>query len=700
MSVLETIELDGKKIEIETGKMARQADGAVTVKCGGSLVFVSVVGSVNMVKDLDYFPLSVHYMERAYAAGKIPGGFFKRETKPSTKEVLVSRLIDRPIRPLFPDDFKNEVQIVAMTLSSDQENTPDTLAMLGASAALNISDIPFKDVLGSVRVGRIDGEFVVNPTFEQKTQSDLDLVVSGSKDAILMVEGEARELQESEMLDAIKFAHGKIKILVDGQNGFIEKAKVEKRNYEPYTVNQDFIKQIKSEIKEDIEKILKISDKRARSKEHALFVANLKNSKNPEDFGLTEGEYNLQMKMALEEVEREILRSSIKDKAIRIDGRKLDEVRNITIETHVLPRAHGSALFTRGQTQSLGVATLGTVKDQQRHDDIEGDYTDRFMLHYNFPSYSVGETGRVGFPGRREIGHGMLGQKSLEQVLPDPEDFPYTIRLVSDIMESNGSSSMATVCSGCLSMLDAGVPLKSSVAGIAMGLIKAGDDFLVLTDIAGEEDHHGDMDFKVAGTRNGITGFQMDIKIDGLTFEIMEKALEQAKKGRFHILDKMDAVLAQPKSDVSEFAPHIISMTIDKEKIRDVIGSGGSVIRELIEKTGTAIDIDDDGVITIAGKDLAGAESAKTEIENIIAEPEVGKIYDGVVREIKDFGAIVDFLHKKSGLVHISKIANERVNDVHDYLKAGQSIKVKILDIKYDRGRMKIDLSMKDVKQG
>lgn len=692
--IKETFDFNGTTIELETGRVARQADGAVWIKAGGTVVMVAVVGSNEYDKELDYFPLTVNYNEKAFAAGKIPGGFIKRETKPGDKEVLVSRLIDRPMRPLFPEDYRAEVQVTATCLSTDQVNTPDILSIIATSAAINISDIPFKKVVSAVRIGRVDGKFIVNPSFEQLKASDLDIIMAGHRDGVCMVEGEANEVSEKDILEAMKLGYESILQLVGFQEKFIAKLSPKKRSYEPWGINKDLKSKIESQFKSELSQIIRIHDKKDRNKVYGTFLDKVIKSYKPEDFGISGTELSIHAKNVVEEMESVEVRTLIREKKERIDGRKLDEIRPIHVEVGVLPRVHGSAIFTRGQTQSLGTVTLGTADDVQRFDNIEGEYTTNFMLHYNFPPFSVGECGRSGSPGRREIGHGNLALRSLKPVIPNDPSFLYTIRIVSDILESNGSSSMATVCSGCLAMLQAGVPIKASVAGIAMGLIKEENGFFVLSDIAGAEDHFGDMDFKVAGTRNGINGLQMDIKIDGLTFEIMEKALDQAKKGRFHILDKMDAVISKPNPEISELAPRIITMQIDKEKIRDVIGSGGSVIRELTEKTGTDINIDDTGLIQVAGKDLATVQNAIKMISAIVEEPEIGKIYDGHVVRIMEFGIIVEFLSKKSGMVHKSRMPREMAYNLERHFKIGDPVKVRINHIEFDRGKQKTDLAL------
>ncbi len=692
--IKESIDFNGTTIELETGRVARQADGAVWIKAGGSVVMVAVVGANTVLKEFDYFPLTVNYNEKAFAAGKIPGGFIKREMRPGDKEILVSRLIDRPIRPLFPEDYRCEVQVTATCLSTDQINTPDILSILATSAALNISDIPFKKVVAAVRIGRIDGQFVINPSFEQMAKSDMEIVMAGHRDGVCMVEGETKEASEKDVLEALKFGYENIQKLIEFQEKFIAKIKPVKRTYEPWVINQDLKKKIETDHTKELSQIIRIRDKKERNKVYAKFMDKVISSYNADDFGISDKELSIHAKNVLEEMESVEVRSLIREKSSRIDGRKLDEIRQIHVEVGVLPRVHGSAIFTRGQTQSLGTVTLGTVQDVQRFDNIEGEYTSNFMLHYNFPPFSVGECGRSGSPGRREIGHGNLALRALKPVIPDDPSFLYTIRIVSDILESNGSSSMATVCSGCLAMLQAGIPIKASVAGIAMGLIKESNGFFILTDIAGAEDHFGDMDFKVAGTRKGITALQMDIKIDGLSFDIMEKALEQAKKGRLHILDKMDEVISKPAPEISELAPRILTMQIDKEKIRDIIGTGGSVIRDLTEKSGTDINIDDTGLIQVAGKDLATVKKAIAMIEGILEEPEIGKVYDGQVVRIMEFGIIVEFLNKKSGMVHKSRMPREMAYNLERFFKIGDAVRVRINHIEFDRGKQKTDLAL------
>ncbi len=688
---------DGELI-IETGKLAKQANGAVYIQYGGTAVIVPVTASKKPVEGLDYFPLSVNYQEKMYASGKIPGGFFKREGRPTVKEILVSRLTDRPIRPLFPEGFRNEVQIIPTTVSADQINPPDILAIIGASAALTVSDIPFNGPIGAVRVGKINNELVVNPRFLEIDESSINIVVAGTRNGVLMVEGESNEVSEDEMLEAVEFAHKNIIKIVELQEELLKKVGAKEKMSPPlYVLDEDLKKDVTDLIFDKLSKIFSSNlAKQERNNAIELIyedVLEQLKEKYEEKFDNFEN----QLKDIFSEIEKSIVRKKILDEKKRIDGRGLTEVRPISIELGILPRAHGSAVFTRGETQSLGVATLGTADDKQRFDDIEGEETSSFMLHYNFPPFSVGETGRVGSPGRREIGHGMLAERALSAILPDDDKFPYTIRIVSEILESNGSSSMATVCSGCLALLDAGVPIKDSVAGVAMGLImESQDKFAVLTDILGEEDHLGDMDFKVAGTKKGITAFQMDIKIDSITFDIMKQALAQAKEGRFHILGKMEEIISSPHSELSEFAPKIKNITVPKEKIAIVIGPGGSNIKKIIAETGANISIDDDGVVNISGKDMDGVNKAIEIIKDMTMDLEVGKIYKGTVARITDFGAFVELPGRKDGLLHISKIADHRIGKVEDVLKIGQEINVKVDKID-EHGR--VGLVMRGIEQ-
>ena len=658
-----------------------------------TVVLVTVVGAKSAKQGQDFFPLTVDYQERSYAAGRIPGSFFKREGRPSEKEILTSRLIDRPIRPLFPENFYNEVQIVATVMSSDNEVDADIPAMLGASAALVLSGIPFGGPIGAARVGYINGEYVLNPATTALKETQLNLVVAGTQQAVLMVESEATELSEDVMLGAIVYGHQQMQAAIDAINEFADEAGVTAWDWTPPQRNAAVAERISALAENDLRAAFRIKQKQLRSETiDGIWT------KVFTEMGVGVDSEEAQDAQAVKEacfaLESRIVRSQILDGEPRIDGRDTRMVRPITIRNGLLPRTHGSALFTRGETQALVIATLGTGRDEQKIDALQGDYSERFMLHYNMPPYATGETGRVGTPKRREIGHGRLAKRALVAVLPSAEEFGYSLRVVSEITESNGSSSMASVCGGCLALMDAGVPLKAHVAGIAMGLIKEGNRFAVLSDILGDEDHLGDMDFKVAGTEKGITALQMDIKIQGITREILHAALIQAREGRMHILQIMKEALPVTREDISQHAPRIIKMKINPEKIRDVIGKGGAVIRALTEETGTTIDITDDGTVLIACVSAEGGEMARKRIEDITAEVEVGRIYDGAVLKLLDFGAIVSVLPGKDGLLHISQIANERVNNVADHLKEGQAVRVKVLEAD-DKGRLR--LSMKAV---
>lgn len=656
-----------------------------------TVVLVTVVGAKNAKQGQDFFPLTVDYQERSYAAGRIPGSFFKREGRPSEKEILTSRLIDRPIRPLFPESFYNEVQIVATVLSSDNEVDADIPALVGASAALVLSGIPFDGPVGAARVGYINGEYILNPTTTELKQTQLNLVVAGTQQAVLMVESEALELSEDIMLGAVMYGHQQMQTVINAINELADEAGVTAWDWIPAPRDAALAKQIADLAEMDLRAAFQLRQKQARSETIDNIWTKVFAGVGVDTEGGPDGQA---VKEACFALESKIVRSQILDGEPRIDGRDTRTVRPITIRNGLLPRTHGSALFTRGETQALVIATLGTGRDEQKIDALQGDYSERFMLHYNMPPYATGETGRVGTPKRREIGHGRLAKRALVAVLPSPEEFGYSLRVVSEITESNGSSSMASVCGGCLALMDAGVPLKAHVAGIAMGLIKEGNRFAVLTDILGDEDHLGDMDFKVAGTEKGITALQMDIKIQGITKDILHAALIQAKEGRLHILHIMKQALPSTREDISEHAPRIIKIKINPEKIRDVIGKGGAVIRALTEETGTTIDITDDGTVMIACINAEGGEVAKKRIEAITAEVEVGRIYDGTVLKLLDFGAIVSVLPGKDGLLHISQIANERVNSVADHLKEGQAVRVKVLEAD-DKGRLR--LSMKAV---
>ncbi|MBB5017576.1 polyribonucleotide nucleotidyltransferase [Chitinivorax tropicus] len=676
-------------VTFETGEIARQATGAVMCSMGDTVVLVTVVGATGVKPGQDFFPLTVDYQERTYAAGKIPGGFFKREGRPSEKEILTSRLIDRPLRPLFPEGFYNEVQIVATVMSSDPEIDADIPAMLGASAALAVSGIPFDGPIGAARVAYVDGQYVLNPTASQLKSTQLDLVVAGTAQAVLMVESEATELPEDVMLGAVVYGHDQMQAAINAINELADEAGKDLWDWQPPTKDEEMIARIATLAEADLNEAFRIKQKQLRSNKIDEIAERVFGELITEEMDTQRVN---QIKGIFKDLEAKIVRGQILSGEPRIDGRDTRTVRPITIRTGVLPRTHGSVLFTRGETQALVVATLGTKQDEQIIDALTGEYSERFMLHYNFPPYSTGETGRVGSPKRREIGHGRLAKRALVAVLPASEDFGYSMRVVSEITESNGSSSMASVCGGSLSLMDAGVPLKDHVAGIAMGLIKEGNRFAVLTDILGDEDHLGDMDFKVAGTANGVTALQMDIKINGITKEIMKVALDQAKEGRLHILGIMQGTLQGARDEISQHAPRMYTMKINPEKIRDVIGKGGAVIRALTEETGTQIDIAEDGTITIASTSAEGAEAAKKRIEQITAEVEIGKVYEGTVIRLLEFGAIVNILPGRDGLLHISQIANERVNNVADYVKEGQQVRVKVLE-QDDKG--KIRLSMK-----
>ncbi len=686
------IEWGGRTLRLETGHMARQADAAVLAQYGETSVLATVVAAKSPRPGIDFFPLTVNYQEKTYAAGKIPGGFFKREGRPSEKETLTSRLIDRPIRPLFVEGFKNEVQVVITVLSHDMENDPDIISMVAASAALTLSGVPFLGPIGAARVGVINDEFVLNPMIDEMPESMLDLVIAGTQDAVMMVESEAKELPEKQMLEAVMFGHRHFQPVIDAIIKLAEKAAKE-----PWDIQLPDKSKYKDQVKAVAETMLveafstpekqKRQDLVAAAKEKVFAEIQIPEDDPAEKVLLGDG---------FKSVEMDIMRGTVVNTGRRIDGRDLETVRPILSEVHVLPRTHGSALFTRGETQALVVATLGTGDDEQFIDALEGTRKERFMLHYNFPPYSVGETGRMGSPGRREIGHGKLAWRAIHPLIPTNEEFPYTIRVVSEITESNGSSSMATVCGTSLALMDAGVPLKSPVAGIAMGLIKEGNDFAVLSDILGDEDHLGDMDFKVAGTTNGVTSLQMDIKITGITEEIMRVALDQAYEGRMHILGEMAKALTGAREELGDYAPRIETIKIPTDKIRDVIGSGGSVIRELVAETGAKIDISDDGTVKIASADRNSIEDAIARIKAITSEPEVGEIYKGKVVKIMDFGAFVNFFGPKDGLVHISQLTQGRPETVGEVVKEGQEVFVKLLGFD-DRG--KVRLSMKIVDQ-
>ena len=692
-----SLEWGGKTLTLETGRIARQADGAVLATYGETVVLCAVTAAKSVKEGQDFFPLTVHYQEKFSAAGRIPGGFFKREGRATEKETLTSRLIDRPVRPLFPEGFYNEINVICQVLSYDGETEPDIVAMVAASAALTVSGVPFMGPIGAARVGfTTDGEYVLNPTVADALGENgrLDLVVAATQDAVMMVESEAKELTEEEMLGAVMFAHEESRKVIGAIIDLAEQAAKEPWEIDTSDDTSAIKEKLRGIVGEDIAAAYKLTDKSARSD-----ALNAARAKAKEAFADEEAQTQLVASKAVKKLEAEIVRGAIIKDGTRIDGRKLDQVRPIEAIVGLLPRTHGSALFTRGETQAICTTTLGTKDAEQMIDGLEGLSYSNFMLHYNFPPYSVGEVGRFGFTGRRETGHGKLAWRALHPVLPSVEDFPYTIRVLSDITESNGSSSMATVCGGCLSMMDAGVPIDRPVSGIAMGLILEGDEFAVLSDILGDEDHLGDMDFKVAGSENGITTMQMDIKVAGITQEIMSKALEQAKAGRTHILGEMTKALGSARTEVSQHAPRIETMQIDKSKIRDVIGTGGKVIREIVAETGAKVDIDDEGTIKISSSDASQIEAAKKWIEGIVEEAEVGKIYNGKVVNIVDFGAFVNFMGGKDGLVHVSEMKNERVEKPTDVVSEGQEVKVKVLEID-QRGKVRLSMRVVDQETG
>jgi polyribonucleotide nucleotidyltransferase len=672
------VHIGDKKLQFETGKLAKQAGGSVIVRMGDSVVLVTACRAANPREGIDFLPLTVDYREYTYASGRIPGGFFKREGKPPEKEVLTSRVIDRPIRPLFPEGWRYETQIIALVLSADGENDTDVMAISGASAALALSEIPFQKTIAGVRVGLIDGTFVINPTFAERKVSKLDLVVAGSKDGIVMVEAGAKEVTEAHVVEALERAHAAIKEIVTTIDGLAKEAGKKKLAVPRKEINPDFYSEIEGKIFGPLASAMRIHDKLENYETVETTLKNLV-AAIPE----TEAERRADAKHIFKELKEKVLREEVLTRGVRLDGRRFDEIRPIWIETGVLPRTHGSAVFTRGETQALVTCTLGTADDAQKIETFEGESWKSFMLHYNFPPFSVGEVGRMGSPGRREVGHGALAERALAQMLPTEEEFPYTLRVVSDILESNGSSSMASVCGGSLSMMDAGVPLKAPVAGVAMGLVmdeKTGK-YAVLTDIAGAEDHYGDMDFKVAGTTNGITALQMDIKVSGITAEIMTKALAQAHRGRMFILEKMAGSISAPRQSISKFAPRIVTIRIPVDKIRDVIGPGGKMIRSIIERTGVKIDVEDDGRVNVASADGESAAKAISIIQELTATPELNKTYLGKVQRITDFGAFVEIMPGTDGLLHVSEIANHRVKDVRDELKEGEQLMVKVINI-------------------
>ncbi|MFZ0455726.1 MAG: polyribonucleotide nucleotidyltransferase [Ignavibacteriaceae bacterium] len=687
--VSKELEFGGKKFSIESGRFAKQASGSVMVRYGDSMVLVTAVAADQAPDNIDYFPLQVEYREKTSAAGKFPGGYIKREGRPSEKEILSARLVDRPIRPLFPDNFNNETQIIALVFSYDGENDTDVLAAVGASAALTISDIPFNGPIAEVRVGKINGEFIVNPTQQQIKESDIELVVAGTADSIVMVEGESNEITEDDLLNALKFAQGEIKKLVDLQLELAKEINKSKKEVVEKSIDENLKKDVyqlaQDKLKEIVYSVLAKEERSEKNKELTESVKAELAEKYPEQEKVI-GEI-------IHDLEKDLMRKRILSEGIRLDGRNTTQIRPISIEVGILPRTHGSSLFTRGETQSLTTVTLGTKNDAQTVDGLLEEYSKKFMLHYNFPPFSVGEVGRMTGVGRREIGHGNLAERAIKIMFPLEEQFPYTVRVISDILESNGSSSMATVCAGSLALMDAGVPIKKSVAGIAMGLIKEEDNYAVLSDILGNEDHLGDMDFKVAGTKDGITAFQMDIKIEGISFEIIEKALAQAKEGRHYILDKMDQVISTPRESLSPLAPRLITMQVETDQIGAIIGPGGKTIQGMQRLFGVDINIDDDGTVSIASPNKENATKCKDYIKKLTATPEVGEIYEGVITKIMDFGAFVEILPGKEGLLHISQIDNKRVNKVTDYFKEGDMVTVKLLKIengKYSLSRKEL----------
>jgi polyribonucleotide nucleotidyltransferase len=684
MSHTVTTEINGHPLSLETGKVAKQADGAVVVRYGGTMVLATCVAAKSAKEAQDFFPLTVEYRERAYAGGRIPGGYFKREGAPVKKEILTSRLIDRPIRPLFPDGFKNEVQVICLVISGDQENDPDVLAMNGASAALCLSGIPFDGPIGAVRVGRIDGKFVANPTTSQQNESSLELVIAGTEDAVLMVEAGAKEVPEEIMLEAIAFGHAECKRLARVQKDLIAQAAKPRWAFDPNAGKDvELIRKVKELVAPGLREAFRTQAKHARAEAVAKVFADVA-AALPVDDGKKAA-----LKAAFEEAEAHEVRRLIVEDGMRLDGRKVNEIRPISIETGYLPRAHGSALFTRGETQALVSGTLGTKSDEQKIESLEGESYRNFLLHYNFPSFSVGEVRRFGSPSRRDIGHGALAERAVEAVLPPKEEFPYTIRVVSDILESNGSSSMATVCGASLALMDAGAPIKSHVAGIAMGLVKEGEKYGILTDIMGTEDHYGDMDFKVAGTETGVTALQMDIKIKGVSIDIMREALKQAKEARMFVLGKMREALDKPRAELSPYAPRFVTIKIRTEKIREIIGPGGKVIRGIQEQTGAKIDVEDDGRVTIFSPDNESVQKALGMIQDICREVELDRIYVGKVRKITDFGAFVEVIPNTDGLLHVSQIAETRIRAVSDVLTEGDIVAVKVIEVD-GNGKMRL----------
>lgn len=694
-AIKRTFQYGDHTVQLETGEIARQATAAVITSMGDTVVLVSVVGKKEADEGRDFFPLTVDYQEKTYAAGKIPGGFFKREGRPSEKETLTSRLIDRPLRPLFPKGFTNEVQIVATVMSLDPAVDPDIVSLIGASAALAVSGIPFSGPIGAARVGYKNGEYLLNPSFKKLDQSDLDLVVAGTDTSVLMVESEAKELSEEVMLGAVMYGHEQFQTVIENIRAFADEVGTEAWDWTAPAGNDALVSEITSQFTDKLKAGYAITDKMERRDVLSGVRAEIKDTLiSEEEERWTENEVN----NAIEDLEHAVVRTAIIGGDKRIDGRGLADIRPINVRVGVLPRTHGSALFTRGETQAIVAVALGTERDSQIIDALEGERKETFMMHYNFPPYCVGETGRVGSPKRREIGHGRLAKRGIVAVMPSMDKFPYVVRVVSEITESNGSSSMASVCGTSLSLMDAGVPIKAPVAGIAMGLVKEGDNFVVLSDILGDEDHLGDMDFKVAGTEEGINALQMDIKIDGITQEIMKVALEQAKEGRMHILGEMGKVISTTRTEMSEHAPRILTIKINPDKIRDVIGKGGATIRQITEETGASIDLDDDGTVRVASVDNAAGQAAVKWIEKLTAEVEVGAIYEGKVQKIMDFGAFVNILPGKDGLVHISQISDERVENVSDKLSEGEVVRVKVLEVD-KQGRIRLSMKAVDADE-
>jgi len=684
---VEELTLEGKNCSIETGKLAKQADGSVVVRLGDTMVMVTVVGAAEPSEGLDFFPLTVDYREKAYAGGKIPGGFFKREGRPAETEILSARLIDRSIRPLFEEGYKNEVQVMVAVLSSDKENAADVLGITGASAALAVSDIPFHNLIAGVRVGRVQGAFVLNPTYDDLTRSDIDLVIAGTAESIVMVEGESNEISEADMLAALHHGHEGIKALIKLQTDLAAKAGKTKRLFTPPEKAEGLEEKVTEKVRPKLGEAFVIADKKDRN----TYLKTLQ-EETIESLAEEYPESDADVKSVIHDVEKDFVRQQILQERKRIDGRGLDDIRDISCEAGLLPRVHGSALFTRGQTQALATTTLGTKMDEQKMDGLAGQFWKSYMLHYNFPPFCVGEIRFLRGTSRREVGHGNLAERAIRPSMPAEDVFPYTVRIVSEVLESNGSSSMASVCAGTLSLMDAGVPLKTPIAGIAMGLIKEGDQYLVLTDILGDEDHLGDMDFKVAGSEAGITAFQMDIKIKGIPAEVLETALGKAKQARLKILEIMNRTLSQPREDMSPYAPRITTIKVKVDSIGMIIGPGGKTIREITEKSGATINIDDDGTVLIAATEAESSDMAREMIEALIQEPEKGKIYDGKVKKITNFGAFVEILPGKEGLLHISQIAHRRIDKVEDVLKVGDQVQVKLLDID---PQGKLDLSRK-----